>query len=120
MKNKLSSVFVMFAFVLAGLGFVQVADAQVASFPAGCTSVMGFSTTTGLACSGTGVANTTFFPGCTSVLGYSTEVLRRKLFSSQVVRQPWAVAPSQGFLVAEDRSHSHSSPVVAQLLALAQ
>ena len=40
----------------------------VGNFPAGCTSASGFSSTTGLPCSGT----TTFPAGCTSLVGFSS------------------------------------------------
>jgi hypothetical protein len=48
------------------------AEAQTASFPAGCTSAIGYSVTTGDACTGTNQAITGFLPGCNSALGYST------------------------------------------------
>ena len=58
--------------------FAPVADAQ--ALPAGCSTHMGYSTTTGLPCSGTGtvtpfpnppLASGTFPAGCASGLGYS-------------------------------------------------
>ncbi len=57
-----------------GAGFVgtDVANAQVATFPAGCTSALGYSITTGLPCNGTATATIGFLPGCTTALGFST------------------------------------------------
>lgn len=61
------------ALVLLGsaLGASSV-GAQTASFPAGCTSGLGYSVTTGNPCTGTSTAITSFLPGCSSALGYST------------------------------------------------
>lgn len=71
MKNKI--LFSLFAFVLLfGLATISPnkADAQVATFPAGCTSALGYSTTSGLPCNGTATA-TAIVAGCSTALGYS-------------------------------------------------
>ncbi len=73
MKNKILFVFLSLTLVFGAVGFVgtQTAHAQVApSFPAGCTSNLGYSTANGMPCNGTGVA-TMNIAGCTTALGYS-------------------------------------------------
>jgi hypothetical protein len=76
MTNKLFSLVLSFALILAGFGVFSVANAQVATpvpfptFPAGCSSALGYSITTGLPCSGTSVA-TSMPAGCTTALGFS-------------------------------------------------
>ena len=55
----------------AGFAGLGSANAQVYSFPAGCTSALGYSITNGVACSGNGVAINQPMPGCTTPLGYS-------------------------------------------------
>ena len=73
MKNKLAISFLALTLILSGLGLVAgTAEAQVATFPAGCTSTVGYSTTNGAACNGTSTATTSFMSGCTSTIGYST------------------------------------------------
>lgn len=73
MKKFLSIAALSALFVFSfGANFVPVANAQVSSFPAGCTSTIGTSTTSNLPCNGTSVATTSFFPGCNSILGFST------------------------------------------------
>lgn len=73
MTNKfLSIVFLSMLLVLGFGGGFDVANAQVSSFPSGCTSTMGYSTATGLPCNGTGTATLSFMAGCTSIFGFST------------------------------------------------
>jgi hypothetical protein len=72
MTKKIFSLVLMFGLVLA-VGFsANQAEAQVATFPAGCSSALGYSVTTGLACNGTATATIGFLPGCSTALGYST------------------------------------------------
>jgi len=74
MTNKIFSLALMFGLVL-GTAFMVApnsASAQVASFPAGCNSTMGYSIATGLPCNATNTASTSFMAGCTSIIGYST------------------------------------------------
>src|SRR3989338_6068660 len=76
MTNKFFSIVLSFAFVLGSFGLFNVASAQVATpvpfptFPAGCSSAIGYSITTGLPCNGTSAA-TLSISGCATVLGYS-------------------------------------------------
>ncbi|MCC7436447.1 hypothetical protein IT402_01060 [Candidatus Nomurabacteria bacterium] len=66
------TIFSFLVFGLFGLTNLKVAEAQTASFPAGCSSALGYSVTTGSPCNGTSVATPMFMPGCDSALGYST------------------------------------------------
>jgi hypothetical protein len=72
MKNKIAFL-IMFLAVAVGVGFASVnnANAQVSSFPAGCSSNLGYSTTTGSPCNSTTVATIGPLAGCTTALGYS-------------------------------------------------
>lgn len=73
MKNKFLSIIFLSMLLLVGFGGVfEVADAQVSSFPSGCSSTMWYSTVTGLPCNGTATATTTFMAGCSSIFGFST------------------------------------------------
>ena len=74
MINKLALSVLLFALVISGVAFssVSTAEAQTATFPAGCASGLGYSATTGLPCNGTSVATARYMPGCTSALGYSS------------------------------------------------
>jgi len=79
MTKKILSFLVLAVLVGVGFGFVSKASAD--TFPAGCYSNLGYSTTTGTPCSGTTTANlypqssttvSTGYPqGCTSSFGYS-------------------------------------------------
>ena len=64
----------LIALIVGGVGsFVsQTAEAQTATFPAGCSSGLGYNATTGQPCSGTSTAIPKFMPGCTTALGYSS------------------------------------------------
>gem|GEM_PF-6678090 len=55
------------ALVIFSMGFAGMASAQ-ANLAAGCSSTVGYSTTSGVACNG----STTIPVGCTSVAGFST------------------------------------------------
>ncbi len=72
MANKFFSLVLLLA-VVFGVGFLGApnADAQVATFPSGCSSALGYSITTGLPCSGTGTVIVGPLPGCTTALGFS-------------------------------------------------
>jgi hypothetical protein len=74
MKTKTFYLFLSLAIIIAGVGFVGIskANAQVASFPSGCASGLGYSVTTGNACNGNSSGYVGFLPGCSSALGYST------------------------------------------------
>jgi hypothetical protein len=68
--KKIFSLLLTFAFVIAVNAFTAPqADAAVI-FPAGCTSAIGYSVTTGLPCNGTASASM-MIAGCPTVLGYS-------------------------------------------------
>jgi hypothetical protein len=73
MKNKIIFSLLSLALVFGAIGFTaQTVHAQVApTFPAGCTSNLGYSVTNGTPCNGTSTA-TTSINGCTTALGYST------------------------------------------------
>lgn len=73
MKKKTISLIISLALVLFGIGIIGSgrAEAQSASFPAGCSSAMGYSITTGTPCNGTNIA-TQSIPGCPTPIGYST------------------------------------------------
>jgi hypothetical protein len=81
MKNKflaLASIFVFIAGMFAFIGGASLAQAQtVTTYPAGCSSSMGYSVTTGIPCSESSVMQTTPYStavppaGCSSALGYS-------------------------------------------------
>ncbi|MBI3888699.1 hypothetical protein HY311_02815 [Candidatus Nomurabacteria bacterium] len=72
MKNKIAFLVVLLLVVFGtGLANLNVANAQVSNFPAGCVSALGYSITTGIPCSGTGTATNGPLPGCTTPLGYS-------------------------------------------------
>ena|SRR3989338_1195216 len=60
----------VFLFGVAFLG-AGTTNAQVAVFPSGCSSALGYSITTGLACNGTATATIGPLPGCTTALGFS-------------------------------------------------
>lgn len=66
------TLFSFLAFTLVGFAGLSKAQAQTASFPAGCSSALGYSVTTSMPCNGTSVATAMFMPGCNSALGYST------------------------------------------------
>ncbi len=69
MKNKLFLVVLLFTFITAGLSFsANVAQADL--FPAGCSSAIGNSVSTGLPCNGSSVP-TQPIAGCSSPIGYS-------------------------------------------------
>ncbi len=74
MKIDIFSLVLSIAVIFGAIGFtgVQSANAQTASFPAGCASGLGYSVTTGNPCDGTSTAIMGFLPGCPSALGYST------------------------------------------------
>lgn len=73
MTNKIFTLVFVFALMLGGVfATSQVASAQTATFPAGCSSALGFSVTTSLPCNGTSTATMGFLPGCTTALGFST------------------------------------------------
>ena len=74
MTKKIFS-FLLFIMLVVGFAGINLAGhkAQAADFPDGCSSALGYSTTTGSPCNGT--INSPiigFLPGCTSALGYST------------------------------------------------
>ena len=78
MIKKILGSFFLLALILSGVGLAaQDASAQTPvpnpfpTFPAGCSSAIGYSVTTGLPCNGTSAA-ATLQPGCPTVLGYST------------------------------------------------
>ena len=72
MKNKIIPLILSLA-VIIGLGFVSAgqAEAQTVSFPAGCSSGLGYSVTTGDPCNGEDTATSNPMPGCASAFGYS-------------------------------------------------
>lgn len=72
MTKKFFTFVFLFAIVLS-VAFVGAGttSAQVASFPAGCSSALGYSITTGLACNGTATATIGPLPGCSTALGFS-------------------------------------------------
>lgn len=69
--KKIVSYLVVFVFVLSVSGFIASKTEAYVSFPAGCSSAIGNSITTGSPCNGTSVA-TLSIPGCTSPIGTST------------------------------------------------
>ena len=73
MKTKIFSLVLSFVVLFGVIGFAgaERANAQTASFPAGCSSALGYSVTTGNPCNGRSTA-TMSVPGCTTALGYST------------------------------------------------
>jgi hypothetical protein len=74
MKNKIIFSIVSLVMVMVlGIGFINInsAGAQVSSFPAGCSSALGYSVTTSLPCNGTSVATNGPLLGCSTALGYS-------------------------------------------------
>ncbi len=72
MKTKIFTLVMALTLVLGIAGFAGSAEAQVAfPFPAGCSSGLGYSITTGTPCNGTGVATMGPIVGCTTALGYS-------------------------------------------------
>ena len=72
MTNKFLAIAFLFAIVL-GVAFVGAGttSAQVATFPPGCSSALGFSITTGAPCNGTATATLGPLPGCSTALGFS-------------------------------------------------
>ncbi|MBI2630963.1 hypothetical protein HYW73_01960 [Candidatus Nomurabacteria bacterium] len=74
MKINIYSLFLFIAVTFGVIGFtgIQSANAQTASFPAGCASGLGYSVTTANPCNGTSTAYVGFLFGCSSALGYST------------------------------------------------
>src|SRR3989344_4253063 len=74
MTNKLFSLVFLGVLVFGVFALSEPVnvEAQVASSPPGCNSVIGYSSTTGLPCNGGIAAQTALFPGCTSVVGVST------------------------------------------------
>lgn len=73
MKNKILSIFLSLAVIMVGVAFIGAdrAEAQTASFPAGCSSGLGYSVTTGNPCNGKINASSNPMPGCNSAFGYS-------------------------------------------------
>lgn len=73
MKTRIFPFILSLAIIIAGVGLlgVQNAEAQTSSFPAGCSSALGYSVTTGDPCNGTSTATIGPLPGCTTALGYS-------------------------------------------------
>ncbi|HEY4494289.1 MAG TPA: LPXTG cell wall anchor domain-containing protein [Candidatus Paceibacterota bacterium] len=72
MTKKILSLTLLSLFVLFSFAFTAgTASAQTATFPAGCSSALGYSVTTGLPCNGTSTATIGFIAGCTTALGYS-------------------------------------------------
>lgn len=73
MKNKLLVSVFLVTLIVSGIAFfgTQPTQAQVAYFPPGCSSALGYSVTTGAACSGTPIGIPRFPEGCTTALGYS-------------------------------------------------
>jgi hypothetical protein len=71
--KKLLAIGLLSFLVLGMFGAIGIgsASAQTATFAAGCSSALGYSVTTGLACNGTATATMPFLPGCTTALGYS-------------------------------------------------
>jgi hypothetical protein len=55
---------------LVAASFVAVQKASADTYPAGCSSILGSSVTTGTACNGT-TTPTPIIAGCTSAVGYS-------------------------------------------------
>ncbi len=68
MKKTLIFAALSLVLILSGFGVVGVASA--ASFPAGCSSGLGYSVTNGAPCSGTSTVKTGV-AGCDTALGYS-------------------------------------------------
>lgn len=72
MIRKIFSIGMLCLLVLGSFGLAGgVAEAQTATFPVGCSSALGYSVTTGLACNGTATATMPYLPGCSSAIGYS-------------------------------------------------
>ncbi len=72
MKTKIISMVLSFAVVLiAGFANTNSVNAQSVTFPYGCSSALGYSTTTSLPCSGTSVAIESPMPGCMTAIGRS-------------------------------------------------
>jgi len=73
MTKKFFSLLLMAAVVILGVAFVgaETSSAQVATFPSGCSSALGYSITTGAPCNGTATATLGPLPGCTTALGFS-------------------------------------------------
>lgn len=74
-KNFFFIIFLSFIFSVGFLGVnvnAQTTTTTPPTFPAGCSSALGYSITNGLPCSGTGTATVGPLPGCTTALGYST------------------------------------------------
>jgi hypothetical protein len=70
MKSKLFSFALVFSLV-TGFAGMAVQSASADTYPAGCSSTIGTSVTTGAPCNGTTTA-TQLRAGCTSPIGYST------------------------------------------------
>jgi len=72
MKTKIISIVLSFVVVLvAGFTNVNSANAQSVTYPAGCSSALGYSVTNGLPCSGNSVAIEAPMPGCMTAIGRS-------------------------------------------------
>src|SRR3989344_1968141 len=74
MINKFFSSLLVALIIVGAVGFLggNVAEAQVATFPSGCASGLGYSETTGLPCNGTSTATQRYMAGCeNTALGYS-------------------------------------------------
>src|SRR3989344_475937 len=74
MTNKLFSLVFLGVLVFGVFALSEPVnvEAQVASSPPGCNSVIGYSSTNGLPCHGPSTATLTFLAGCTSIIGYSS------------------------------------------------
>jgi hypothetical protein len=71
MTKKIFSFAVLMMLIVAFAGFTTQKASADASFPAGCSSALGYSVTTGSPCNGTATATVGFLPGCSTALGYS-------------------------------------------------
>ena len=87
---------------------VPTAPAPTVSYPAGCTSTSGFSTTTGQACSG--ISNLP--PGCTSTSGFS--VTTGASCSGAGVTYPAGCTSSYGFSTTTGKPCSGTSSPISQ------
>ena len=69
-NNSLTADGIVGALTRAALMVEQVST--ITTYPAGCTSALGFSSTTGLSCAGVPATTTTYPAGCTALTGFST------------------------------------------------
>ena len=89
--------------LFGSMSLAKLGTVSVGTFPAGCTSATGFSSTTGLPCSGAVV--TTFPAGCTSATGFSSTTGLPCSTTPVVTSGPLAVSlaldnPAAGNIVA--------------------